>query len=148
MGIKEEIKSKFDNNQIMATVNIFYTANWLRDISAPIYKKYGLLSQHYNILRIVRGRNPKSVSPGYIKEVMLDKGRDLTRLVDKLVKLKYVERKLCETNRRKMEIKITQSGLEIVEVVEKAMDQLYKGYKLTEKESLELSNLLDKLRAK
>lgn len=147
MGIKEEIKSKFDNNQIMATVNVFYTANWLRDVGAPIYKKHGVLSQHYNILRIVRGSSPKPVSPGYLKEVMLDKGRDLTRLVDKLVKLGYVERQLCESNRRKMEITITQTGLDIIEVVDKDIQQIYTGYKLTDDEALQLSNLLDKLRS-
>ena len=135
MGIKEEIKSNFSSNRIMATVNIFYTANWLRDVGAPIYNKHGILSQHYNILRIVRGSHPKPVSPGYIKDVMLDKGRDLTRLVDKLVKLGYVERSLCESNRRKMEISITESG-----------SKIYAGYNLSDEEALTLSNLLDKVR--
>ncbi len=146
MGIKEEINSKFSSNQIMATVNIFYTANWLRDVGAPIYNKHGILSQHYNILRIVRGSHPKPVSPGYIKKVMLDKGRDLTRLVDKLVKLGYVKRSLCETNRRKMEITITETGSEIIDVVENETQKIHTGYNLSDEEALTLSNLLDKVR--
>ncbi len=147
MGIKEELKSNFDSNRIMATVNIFYTANFLRDIAAPIYKKHDILSQHYNILRIVRGSHPKPVSPGYIKEVMIDKGRDLTRLVDKLVKLGYLERNLCEHNRRQMEITITKSGLDILQTMQKELDEFFTTYNLTEEEALTLSNLLDKLRS-
>mgnify|MGYP000238569141 FL=1 len=147
MGIKEAIKqNKFDSNQLMATVNIIYTANWLRDQNAPVYKTHGILSQHYNILRIVRGSHPKPVTPGYIKEVMLDKGRDLTRLVDKLVKLNYLERRLCEHNRRKMEITITKAGLDLIDVISKDSEPLFKAQPLTEEESLQLSNLLDKLR--
>ena len=146
MGFKEEIKSKFDSNQLMAAVNIIYTSNWLRDISLPIYKKHNILSQHYNILRIVNGSFPNSVSPGYIKEVMLDKGRDLTRLVDKLVKLGYVEISLCKDNRRKMKITITQPGKEIINIIGTEINNLYTSYNLNEDEANQLSNLLDKLR--
>ena len=147
MGFKEEIKSKFDSNQLMAAVNIIYTSNWLRDISLPIYKKHNILSQHYNILRIVNGSFPNSVSPGYIKEVMIDKGRDLTRLVDKLVKLGYVERNLCKDNRRKMKITITPSGTEIIKTIGEEINNLYKNYNLSEEEAIKLSELLDKLRS-
>lgn len=147
MGFKEEIKSKFESNQLMAAVNIIYTGNWLRDVSLPIYKKYNILSQHYNILRIVNGSYPDSVSPGYIKEVMLDKGRDLTRLVDKLVNLGYVERSLCKDNRRKMKIIITKSGTEIIDNIGKEINSLYTSYNLSEEEAIKLSELLDKLRS-
>tara|TARA_Y100000589_G_C27119797_1_gene615895 strand:- start:408 stop:851 length:444 start_codon:yes stop_codon:yes gene_type:complete len=147
MSFKEEIKSKFDSNQLMAAVNIIYTSNWLRDVSLPIYQKHNILSQHYNILRIVNGSFPNSVSPGYIKEVMLDKGRDLTRLVDKLVKLGYVERKLCKDNRRKMNITITQLGSDVINSIGKEINILYTSYNLNEEEATQLSNLLDKLRS-
>lgn len=146
MGIQEEIKSKFDNNVVMATINVFYTANWLRDLGQPIYKKYGILSQHYNILRIVRGKSPEPVSPGEIKEVMIDKGRDLTRLIDKLVTLGYLCRGLCEHNRRKMEITITQKGLDLINEIAVDNQEMFKNFNLNEEEALQLSNLLDKLR--
>lgn len=147
MGIKEEIKqSSFESNRVMSIINIFYTANWLRDKGQPIYKKHGILSQHYNILRIVKGRSPKPVSPGDIKAVMLDKGRDLTRLIDKLVSLEFLDRKLCEHNRRKMEITITEKGLKIVDAVSIDNEKMFKQLNLTEAEALQLSNLLDKVR--
>ena len=78
--------------------------------------------------------------------VMLDKGRDLTRLVDKLVKLGYVERQLSKNNRRKMEITITQSGINIIEIIGEEILDLYSSYKINEQEAFQLSNLLDKLR--
>lgn len=147
MGIKEDIKQpKFENNKIMAMVNVYYTANWLRDKELPIYKKYGILSQHYNVLRILRGKYPESASPGEIKKVMLDKGRDLTRLVDKLVKLGYLSRKLCTHNRRKMEIMINQKGLDVIDNISKESSVIFDSFKLTESEAEQLSELLDKFR--
>lgn len=147
MGIKEEIKqSSFENNGVMATVNILYTANWLRDKSQPVYQKYGLLSQHYNILRIVRGKHPKPVSPGEIKEVILDKGRDITRLVDKLVKFNYLQRQLCEHNRRKMEITITKAGLKLIDQISSELNSFFENFNLTDEEAQQLSDLLDKVR--
>ena len=147
MGIKEDIKQpKFENNKIMAMVNVYYTANWLRDKELPIYEKYGILSQHYNVLRILRGKYPESASPGEIKKVMLDKGRDLTRLVDKLVKLGYLSRKLCTHNRRKMEIMINQKGLDVIDNISKESSVIFDSFKLTESEAEQLSELLDKFR--
>jgi DNA-binding MarR family transcriptional regulator len=147
MGIKEDIKqSKFESNKVMAMVNVYYTSNWLRDKGLPIFKKHGILSQHYNILRILRGKYPETASPGEIKEVMLDGGRDLTRLVDKLVKLGYVSRQLCEHNRRKMEIVINQNGLDIIDKISAESSVVYDDLNLTEDEAEQLSNLLDKFR--
>jgi|TARA_B100000795_G_C22805573_1_gene444650 DNA-binding MarR family transcriptional regulator len=148
MGLKEDIKqTKFENNKVMAMVNVFYTSNWLRDNCLPVFKKHGILSQHYNILRILRGKYPKAVSPGEIKEVMLDGARDLTRLIDKLVKLGYLNRKLCEHNRRKMEITINQSGLDIIEVISRENAIIYDDFNLTDEEAQQLSDLLDKFRS-
>jgi len=148
MGLKEDIKqTKFENNKMMAMVNVFYTSNWLRDKGLHVFKKHGILSQHYNILRILRGKHPKAVSPGEIKDVMLDGGRDLTRLIDKLVKLGHVNRELCEQNRRKMEITINQSGLDIIEVISKENAVIYGDFNITDEEAQQLSNLLDKFRA-
>ena len=148
MGIKEEIKqNKFTSNIQMATVNLLYTSNWLRDLQQDVFKKHGILSQHYNILRIVNGKHPKIVFPGEIKDVMLDKGRDLTRLIDKLVSLQYLNRQLCELNRRKVEITITKKGIELISIVNKDLTaKLNKVLKLDENEALLLSDLLDKLR--
>ena len=148
MGIAEEIGiSHFKDNQNMAMVNLLYTANWFRDIHKTIFVKYDLLPQHYNVLRIVNGKYPDPISPGEIKKVMLDKGPDVTRLVDKLVKLKLVDRCLNENNRRSMEIRISKTGITTLKRINKELGQLPKGMlNLTELEAKQLSTLLDKAR--
>lgn len=149
MKIEEAIKqSKFENNYQKAIINIIYTANWLRDQQEEFFKIHDILPQHYNVLRIVKGKHPKVISPGEIKEVMLDKGNDVTRLVDKLVKRGFLERKTCENNRRKIDIAITSKGIDFIksmnEPFKKQINEIKK--QLNEKEADQLSNLLDKFR--
>lgn len=87
MEIEKEIKqSKFENLLQKAIINLFFTSNFIRDRILCILKDYDIQQQHYNVLRIINGQYPNPVSPGYIKEVMIDKGVDLTRLLDKLEK--------------------------------------------------------------
>ena len=150
MTIEQDIKQPaFKTNLEKAVVNLLYTYNWLRDHSQDVYKPFGLKMQHYNILRILKGKYPEVISPGEIKEVMLDKAPDLTRLLDKLVEMELVSRQLCPENRRKMDIRITKNGLELLSVLMKRQDTLYKDMasRLDENEAATLSNLLDKMRS-
>jgi DNA-binding MarR family transcriptional regulator len=149
MKIEEAIKqTRFENGYQKALINILYTANWLRDQQTETFKKHNILQQHYNILRILKGRYPKAVSPGEIKDVMLDKGNDVTRLVDKLVKMGLAKRNLCKMNRRKIDIFVTQKGIsllaEISEPFKKQIAALKKNMKESDAEML--SELLDKFR--
>ena len=147
-SISEEIKQlKFDTNYQMAVINLLYTSNVVADKHAVIFKKYDILEQHFNILRIVSGRQGKPISPGEIIEVMLNKNRDLTRLVDKLTKMELLDRQVNPTNRRKVNIAITKNGESVLEKINAELKELmYANVPLTEEESLELSQLLDKLR--
>ena len=87
MNFEDQIRqTKFRNNFLKAILNLKYTSSLYNSKEVEVFKKYGILAQHFNVMRIVRGVHPDSVSPGKILEVMLDSGRDLTRLVDKLVK--------------------------------------------------------------
>lgn len=149
MKIEQAIKqSKFESPFQKAVINVIYTANWLRDQQTELFKQHDILPQHYNVLRIVNGKHPKSVSPGDIKEVMLDKGNDVTRLVDKLVKMGFLKRSLCEENRRKIDINLTEKGLKFLKELNEPMRKQYLNMKkvLSEKEAETISNLLDKLR--
>ena len=111
MNILEAINQKsFDSSYEKAVVNLLYTHNWVRDRQQEVFKPYGLKMQHYNVLRILKGRYPEAYSPGEIKEVMLDKAPDLTRLIDKMVDMGLVDRHLCPDNRRKMNVFITDKG--------------------------------------
>ena len=145
---EEEIKQRvFKNDVRKAMLNVMYTANWIRDQHSHIFKQYGILQQHYNVLRIVKGRKGAAVSPGQIIEVMLDKGRDLTRLVDKLVKLGFLERKPSMINKRKVDISITEEGIRITdEIEEKLVDWIKTHIGIDEEKATKLNIYLDLMR--
>jgi DNA-binding MarR family transcriptional regulator len=150
MRIEQVIKQeKFNDPYEKVVVNLIYTSNWVRDKQNQTFRNYDILPQHYNVLRILKGRHPNPVSPGEIKEVMLDKGTDVTRLIDKLVNKELTKRGLCESNRRKMDVVITEKGLQLLKDIEEPM-QIFRNQlrdQLTEPEAGMLSNLLDKLRS-
>ena len=148
MKINQAIKQdNFSSYGLKATVNLMYTSNWLRDQLNDVYLEFDILFQHFNILKIIKGQSPNPASPSYIKEVMVDKGCDLTRIVDKLVKLNYVVRSQNSLNRRIIEIKITQKGIEVADKIQDNINiKIKKTIALSEDECNELSNLLDKLR--
>lgn len=149
MKIDDAIRQRqFEDDYQRALINLIYTSNWLRDEQIRRLKPFGLLPQHYNLLRIIKGRHPEPVSPGEMKEVMLDKANDLTRLLDKLEKKGLISRKLCETNRRKMDVHITAEGLRLLEQAGAVFHELQAEImqQLSDLEAAKLSRLLDKMR--
>lgn len=148
MEIDKLIKqARFKDSFQKAIINLLYTSNYFRDIHQSIFKKYDIQGQHYNLLRILKGKYPEPVTPGYIKDVMLDKGTDLTRLIDKLQKKGWVLRRICAHNKRQMDVTITDLGIEkLNQMIDEvsAQDKILK--KLSEEEYEMLSNLLDKMR--
>jgi DNA-binding MarR family transcriptional regulator len=150
MKIEDAIKQKkFQDTWHKAVVNLLFTSNIWRNTESEIFSPFGINPQQYNVLRIIKGKHPKPISPGEIKEVMLDKGIDLTRLVDKLLNLGLVARKISAENRRKVEINISKKGEallnEIAPLLYSETSQL--KTRITEEEAEMLSNLLDKLRS-
>ena len=148
MEIDKLIKQpRFRDDYQKAIINLFYTSNFFRDAHNHVFSKYKIQGQHFNLLRILRGKHPDPVSPGYIKDVIIDKGADLTRLIDKLVNLGWVERKICQDNKRKVHILLTEAGKFMVEEISldvEANDTIYRC--MTEDEYKSLSLLLDKMR--
>lgn len=147
MNLEQVIKSKFSDEWSKVVVNAIYTGNMFTELVVTALKPYQLNDQHYNILRILKGQHPKCASPGYIKEVLLNKRGDLTRLTDKLVKMGYVERYANPENRRMVNLRITDSGLKMVNLIAKELTHtdVVKN-NLTETEAQQLNTLLDKLR--
>ncbi len=146
--IEKVIKQQnFDDNFQKAVINLIYTSNYIKDYHAETFKRFDIQSQHFNILRILKGQNAKPASPGYIKNVMLDKGRDLTRLINKLVKNGWVHRQICATNRRKIELTLTPKGISTIDKISEILrDDEKKLRNMSEEEYELLSNLLDKMR--
>lgn len=148
MNINEAIKQKkFANEWEKALVNLHFTSNEFNDRLLKILKPYSINDQHYNILRILNGRYPNVACPGDIKAVLLNKRGDLTRLLDKLNKLNYVERATNPNNRRMVDIKITTTGIRLLKKLNTEIDTTHTLKKnLTKEEAIQLSLLLDKLR--
>ncbi len=141
-------QASFDNSLHKAVINLVYTSNWMRDKQNQLFKPYGILPQHFNVMKILKGKHPELVSPSYVKEVMLDKAPDLTRLVDKLVQKGWASRKQCEQNRRMVEIGLTDKGVKVLEVLNEQVKANAASLqnRLTETEAEQISDLLDKLR--
>ncbi|WP_422361630.1 MarR family winged helix-turn-helix transcriptional regulator [Reichenbachiella sp.] len=148
MRFEEEIKqSSFKNSREKAIINVVFTGNWLRDRADVVLKPYNINEQHYNLLRILRGRHPLTICPSEIKEVLINKRGDLTRLLDKLVNMELVERDVNPDNRRMINLKISEKGMDFLARLDPEMEKLSRtNNALTLEESEQLSNLLDKMR--
>ena len=109
MKLEDAIKQKkFESPLHKATINLMYTANWLHGEFRDLFKSFDITHQQYNVLRILRGMHPNCVNPTEIKEVMLDKNPDITRLCDRLLLMGLIHRNIDKENRRKMKIVITE----------------------------------------
>ncbi len=146
--IEEEIQStNFRNEYHKAALNVIVTANWIHYHGLTIFKKYDLSAQQYNVLRILRGQYPNPCTLLCIKARMLDKVSDTSRIVERLKQAGFVERVLCESDRRAVDVKISKKGLDLLKRMEKeeeSMDAIMKN--LTAAEAKQLNMLLDKLR--
>lgn len=148
MRLEEEIKQKsFRNEYHKLAVNILYTHGWLLDFNTKVFLQYDLTAQQYNVLRILRGQHPNPASVNLLKDRMLDKMSDVSRLVERLRAKDLLERTICKNDRRKADVKITAKGLELLREIDKLdseVDKLFSN--LSIKEADQLNNLLDQLR--
>lgn len=146
--IDEAIKSKFPNDHIRSIVNILYTANWLKNHHNEFLREYQITAQQYNILRILRGA--KDWLPmTEVKCRMIEKSPNTTRLADKLLEQKLLERKRSSKDRRVVYVKTTSEGLQLLDDIDKrkGMEPSEKVFsKITEEEARQLSALLDRIR--
>lgn len=149
MKIKDAIKQNkdFKDNCHEAMVNLHFTSGWLTQMNSKIVEPHNLSMQQYNVLRILRGQHPKSVTVKFIIERMLDKSSNASRLVDKLLAKGLVERTQSPEDRRRVDIMISKKGLELLKKLAVDFDNVNKSLNLTEKEARSLSDLLDKMRS-
>lgn len=142
--LAKDINSKFTSQRQKAILNIIYTANWINSCQNEFFKPYGISPQQYNILRILRGAD-KALKVQTIKERMLERSPNATRLMDKLCTKQYIKRLPSEHDRRVVKIAITKEGLDLLDAIPKHFNKhLVKN--LTEDDAEQLSNLLDKMR--
>jgi len=140
----KEINSKFPNEKVKAMLNIKFTASWLDQIGNRLLKPHNISEQQYNILRILRGAS-KEIMVAEVKERMIQKSPNTTRLMDKLCEKKLIERSRCENDRRVVFVKISKKGLDLVEKINLSEFDTYLN-RLTEDDAKMLNELLDKIR--
>ncbi|MGG6230669.1 MarR family winged helix-turn-helix transcriptional regulator [Tenacibaculum sp. SDUM215027] len=142
--ISKDINSKFPNDKVKAFINIKYTANWISSKENEFFKQYSISPQQFNILRILRGAK-EAIKVQTIKDRMIERAPNATRLMDKLCEKNLIDRDRCEDDRRVVYISITVQGKKLLKAID---DNLHLDFidNLTEEEATQLSDLLDKIR--
>ena len=150
MKIEDELKGRFRNEYYKGFINLSYTSKQLSYDFYQSLKKHGLAEQQYNVLRILRGfRSEAPLSIGFIKERMLDKNSDVSRIVERLFEKGFVSRLENPKDRRQKSVGITEKGLKLLDKMlncELKVDTLLNN--LTKTEVAEFNRLLDKIREK
>ena len=148
MTIDEEIKGRYRNDYHRGIINLNFTVNQLNYQFLQYLKMHKLTEPQYNILRVLRGyKDDGPFSIGFLKERMLDRNSDVSRIVDKLFEKGLVDRKENATDRRQKEVEITEKGQAIIEKMTDCdikADTLLQN--LNTEEIKELNRLLDKIR--
>jgi DNA-binding MarR family transcriptional regulator len=149
MRLEDEIQQfTFRNQRQKMLINLIYTYNVLSSKMQEFLKTESLTMQQYNILRILRGQHPNPATNSLVKDRMLDKNSDVTRIIDRMIRDGLVSRVNCESDRRRVDITITNAGLDKLQRLDRIsgqMDQIAAG--LTEDEAVNLNEMLDKLRS-
>ena len=146
-SIDSEIKSTFINDQHRFVTNLVFTAGWVHNIFTNELKPFGISPQQFNILRILKGAGDWVVM-SEVKDGLLEKAPNATRLANKLLKKDLIERRRSETDRRVVYVKITKAGLELLEEISQKENPIQNALNnhITAKEAKLVSHILDKFR--
>jgi DNA-binding MarR family transcriptional regulator len=148
MKLEDAIKqTAFKTEEERLMINFVYTSGWLSSEQNRFFKRFGISSQQYNVLRILRGQFPNPASVGLIQERMLDKMSNASRLIEKLKQKKLVKRSECSKDRRQVDVLITEDGLKLLEEIDQLIGEMHSICNtLNQTEKKKLNELLDKLR--
>jgi len=150
MKIQNEIKQgkAFRNAYHKTTVNLIFTGRWIVNLHNELFKTFGITIQQYNILKILKGQYPKSITVKLIRDRMLDKMSDASRIVENLRKKNLLARDLNMDDRRRGDVIITREGLDLLYLIEEKGSDTMDNFlsKLNQHENEQLNTLLDKLR--
>jgi DNA-binding MarR family transcriptional regulator len=149
MKLEDELKMQhFSDAYQRAYLNILFTGYYLESNMQRFLKPLGLTTHQYNVLRILRGAQPKGASASSIQGRMLHSTSNVTRIIEKLLEKELVTRKASATNRRIIDISITDKGLQLLSDVDEPVKKMYHDLhqQMTEEEAVILGELLDKVR--
>jgi len=148
MGIDKDIQqTNFRNAHQKAAINLIYTLAWMRDQNKGVFESEDITAQQFNILRILRGSFPNPLSTLQIRERMLEKMSDTSRIVDRLITKGLVKKITCKVDRRLVDVIITDKGKKMLERLDARQEEIDGVLgNISEKEANLLSDLLDKIR--
>ena len=148
MRLEEAIKStRFSSEEHKVTLNILYSAWWLKTALSRELKNFGLTHEQYNVLRILNGKHPEALCVRDIASRMIEKNSNVPRILDRLLKKKLIKRNTSKQDRRETVIQLTPTGLSLLQSssnqITSAIDQ---QIRLTKQEAKTINQLLDKMK--
>jgi MarR family 2-MHQ and catechol resistance regulon transcriptional repressor len=148
VGIEKDIQqANFASTRQKAMINILFTYGWVLEKIKNFLASEDITHQQFNILRILRGSHPKPLSTLQIRDRMLDKMSDTSRIVDRLVAKELVKKAVCEKDKRLVDVTITDKGQKLLQKIDSETDHIAEIMgQLSEEEAGQLSDLLDKMR--
>jgi DNA-binding MarR family transcriptional regulator len=148
MKLEDEInQKKFRSETQKLVINMIYTHNWLESKMKSFFDEAELTPQQYNVLRILRG-SKNSLSTNQIRERMLDKMSDVSRIVDRLIVKSLASKKIDTSDKRLVQVEITKKGLKLLEILDPKIIEMEAGMiGLSKTEVITMNTLLDKMRA-
>ena len=148
MKLEDQLKTSNLPLAKKLSLGLLVTANYIDDKVAEALKPFDISIPQFNVLRILRGQKGKPANLSTIQERMVSKMSNTTRLVDKLISKGLAERVICESNRRKVEITITEEGLQLLEKTDPAVDAVEAKMtrNLTNEDIENVTNCLNEIR--
>ena len=145
--IEDELRSRFESEQQKAMLNVMFTANWFRSRQVDLMKPHGISPQQYNILRILRGAKGR-MNMQSVKQRMIDRSPNATRLTDKLIAKGLVERERCDEDRRVVYVRISEKGLALLQEIDRRNRKTLQAMveNLSDDDARELNRILDSTR--
>jgi DNA-binding MarR family transcriptional regulator len=148
MSLEKEINQQvFRSEYQKAGINLIYTFNWMNEKVNKLFEPFDITQQQFNILRILRGAG-QPLSTLQIRQRMLDKMSDTSRIVDRLVKKGMVKKTICHEDRRLVDILLTDKGKKLLQTMDGLNEEMESFFKyLSETEARQLNIFLDKIRS-
>lgn len=148
MKLEEEIsQTQFNSEYHKLMVNLIFTHNWFSHRLKSFLKPYSITPQQYNVLRILRGQHPKPISTCTIRTRMLDRMSDASRIVDRLTLKGFVQKQTCASDKRLVDVMITEKGLNTLSKIDEhtALLEVPSNH-LSEEEAKQMNDFFDKMR--
>jgi len=148
MKLQEAIRTdNFRSEQHKATLNIMYTAYWLKTHVSAVMKEHGITTEQFNVMRILRGKHPEAMCIKDISSRMLEKSSNVPRIIDRLVAKKLVKRSTSREDKRETLIVLTETGLAQLSIVNEALEKRTPEIlELSEDDAQKLNRILDDMR--